>query len=122
MNEPKRRGRPPKALVELPVIDPDKAKIGNFSGGVGVPVDMDKPIQFFPGMGASEIDAMLGAAVEAIPVVTETPYMAVCAAAQAYANRVWAGQSVDVPHAERIARVAKALAAQGLSMEGVKLP
>ncbi len=43
-------------------------------------------------------------------------------AAQAYATRVYEGQSVDVPHAERIARIARALAGQGLSMEGVTLP
>ena len=42
--------------------------------------------------------------------------------AQAYANRVWAGQSPDVKHAERIARVKRALAGQNLPFEGVTLP
>jgi hypothetical protein len=41
--------------------------------------------------------------------------------AQAYALRVWNGQSRDVPRAEKLRRVAKALHGQGLSMEGVTL-
>lgn len=40
----------------------------------------------------------------------------------AYAARVWAGQSVDVPRAERIARVLAALKGQGLPTDGVKIP
>ena len=35
-------------------------------------------------------------------------------AAQAYADRVWAGQSPDVPVAERLSRVRAALAGQNL--------
>jgi hypothetical protein len=46
----------------------------------------------------------------------------VTTAAQAYANRVWAGQSADVKHEERIARVKRALAGQNLPFEGVVLP
>jgi hypothetical protein len=43
--------------------------------------------------------------------------------AQAYALRVWNGQSRDtLPRNERIARVRKALEGQGMSMEGVELP
>ena len=42
--------------------------------------------------------------------------------AQAYANRVWAGQSPDVKRAERIERVKRALAGQNLPFEGVVLP
>jgi hypothetical protein len=45
----------------------------------------------------------------------------VSAEAQAYAQRVWSGQSVSVPRVERLRRVAAALEAQGLSMEGVSL-
>ena len=41
--------------------------------------------------------------------------------AQNYANRVWAGQSLSLNRAERLARVQAALEAQGLSMEGVTL-
>lgn len=42
--------------------------------------------------------------------------------AQAYARRVWDGQSGTVPINERKRRVAAALEAQGMSMEGVTLP
>jgi hypothetical protein len=40
---------------------------------------------------------------------------------QAYADRVWAGQSESVPRVERIRRVKLALEGQGLSFEGVEL-
>jgi hypothetical protein len=43
-------------------------------------------------------------------------------AAQAYALRIWAGQSADVLRHERIARVAAGLAGQGMTMDGVELP
>jgi hypothetical protein len=42
--------------------------------------------------------------------------------AQAYANRVWHGQSPDIKRAERIERVKRALAGQNLPFEGVTLP
>ena len=38
---------------------------------------------------------------------------------QAYALRVWGGQSVDVPVAERCERVRNALRGQNLPLEGV---
>lgn len=77
MNEPKRRGRPPKAIPEWPeAVDKEVA------ASLGVPVD----------------------------------------AAQAYANRIWAKQSVSLSRHERLGRIAAALQAQGLSMEGVELP
>lgn len=41
--------------------------------------------------------------------------------AQVYADRVWAGQSESLSRHERLGRVAAALEAQGLSMEGVQL-
>ena len=43
-------------------------------------------------------------------------------AAQAYAMRVWDGQSVDVPRAERIERCMNALRAQNLPTDGVSFP
>ena len=43
-------------------------------------------------------------------------------AAQAYALRVWDGQSVDVPRAERIERVLNALLGQNLPTDGVSFP
>lgn len=42
-------------------------------------------------------------------------------AAQCYAERVWEGQSPDLTRGERLSRVAAALEAQGMSMEGVIL-
>lgn len=41
---------------------------------------------------------------------------------QAYAMRVWAGQSVDVPPAERKERVFNALRGQNLPTDGVVFP
>lgn len=43
-------------------------------------------------------------------------------AAQAYAMRVWEGQSVDVPPAERKERVFNALRGQNLSTDGIIFP
>ena len=75
MNEPKRRGRPPKIeLTEAPSV-PEAAPSDEF----------------------------------------------LRRKAQNYANRVWAGQSLSLNRAERLARVQAALEAQGLSMEGVTL-
>jgi hypothetical protein len=42
--------------------------------------------------------------------------------AKAYAQRVWSGQSTDLPRNERLRRVERALQGQGMSMEGVTLP
>jgi hypothetical protein len=78
MNEPKRRGRPPKARIE----------------------------------GADVID---------LPVV-EQPAANLSTMAQAYALRVWSGQSPNVPRNERIRRVMAALNGQNLPTEGVELP
>jgi hypothetical protein len=66
MNEPKRRGRPPKVLEAAPITE--------------------------------------GVSLE-----------------QAYANRVWNGQSPSLPYGERWYRVKLALEAQGMSMDGVVL-
>lgn len=42
--------------------------------------------------------------------------------AQAYAMRVWGGQSVDVPRHERIERCMNALRGQNLSTDGIVFP
>jgi hypothetical protein len=42
--------------------------------------------------------------------------------AQAYAMRVWSGQSVDVPRAERIERCMNALRGQNLPTDGLSFP
>lgn len=67
MNEPKRRGRPPKAAAEQ---------------------------------------------AEQTEMVELSP-------SQAYADRVWAGQSTSLPRAERIARCIAALEGQGLPTDGL---
>lgn len=43
-------------------------------------------------------------------------------ASQAYANRVWGGQSTDLPRAERIERCMNALRGQNLPTDGVTFP
>lgn len=48
--------------------------------------------------------------------------MPVESAAQAYAQRVWSGQSVDVPPAERIERCMNALRGQNLPTDGIVFP
>ncbi len=55
------------------------------------------------------------AAVIETPVVGES-------ASQAYAMRVWSGQSVDVPPAERKERVFNALRGQNLPTDGIVFP
>lgn len=42
--------------------------------------------------------------------------------AQNYAMRVWNGQSIDVPRAERIERCMNALRSQNLPVDGVTFP
>jgi hypothetical protein len=93
MNEPKRRGRPTNAERAAKV---DAAR------------ETDSRI------AASYERAVIGT------IIAKTPEHAV--KAQAYALRVWNGQSVSMPRDWRIERVAAALEGQGLSMEGVELP
>lgn len=83
MNEPKRRGRPPKVKAEAvtqPVVNGDTSR-------------------------APE-DAMDDQRAKA----------------QAYAMRVWAGQSPDMDRAWRIGRCNAALEGQNLPTEGVEFP
>lgn len=101
MNEPKRRGRPPKAAL-LAAADTSKAGI-TFAGG-----DPDVPPVY--------VEEKTPAGVV---VFTQTPDLD---RAQAYAMRVWSGQNSDLKRAERIARCEAALKGQNLSPEGVKYP
>ena len=80
MNEPKRRGRPPKS----PEVVLEQA-------------EMRHSVEIMA-TGASAINP-----------------------AQEYANRMWEGQSISLSRHERLGRIAAALEAQGLSMEGVSL-
>lgn len=65
---------------------------------------------------------------EVVSTKEENAYIPVVAAiessslSQLYANRVWDGQSVDLPLHERIERVMTALRGQNLPTEGVFLP
>jgi hypothetical protein len=94
MNEPKRRGRPPKLLQPTePNAKAEGAECVDCGQAVGHYDDC--PV----GMGV-------------LPV----------SAAQAYAMRVWEGQSVSLPRKERIERVKRALEGQNLPFEGVELP
>jgi hypothetical protein len=133
MNEPKRRGRPPKvktepnARVEGAALPVGCAECGQAVGhyddcGAGMGV-----VSTFPTTIAN--DARRIEPGEVVQVY-EDPFGAMKAEvintwaasrSQAYAERVWNGQSPDVPRAERLERVKRALDGQGLSMEGVEL-
>lgn len=104
MNEPKRRGRPPKALP------PETVKFLAHADALAV--------------AQSELDAAVAAGTPLTPSqerLKRDNERDDRQAAQHYARRVWNGQSPDVPRNERLRRVAKALEGQGLSMEGVEL-
>jgi hypothetical protein len=51
-----------------------------------------------------------------------TDYLLSSTPEQLYADRVWAGQSVDVPPAERKERVFNALRGQNLPTDGITFP
>ena len=55
------------------------------------------------------------------PKAVEAPVEAV-SPSQAYAMRVWSGQSVDLPPAERIERCLNALRGQNLPTDGLTFP
>jgi hypothetical protein len=96
MNEPKKRGRPSKAEIEArdAFKGPRVDLTAEAMSGIG-PEDFDRPVYVSP---------------KADP------------AAQAYALRVWEGQSIDAPREWRIERVKAALEGQNLPFEGVVLP
>ena len=105
MNEPKRRGRPPKAKTE-PNARVEGAALPVGCAECGQAVGHYDDCSVGMGVGLAEHVAVIQAAINP---------------AQAYASRVWHGQSPDVPRAERLERVKRALDGQGLSMEGVEL-
>jgi hypothetical protein len=109
MNEPKRRGRPPKAKLLQPsepnakVEGADAPKCPECGWVVGHYDDC--PV----GMG------VMARKVEAVAELVEMNK------AQAYALRVWNGQNRDLPRSERLDRVRRALEGQNLPFEGVVL-
>jgi hypothetical protein len=95
MNEPKRRGRPPKVkAISEPHINGDDSR---------------------------QPEDVLPVKAEGVVVPGKDALVTAYEAAQAYALRVWSGQSETIPRKERLVRVARALEGQGLSMEGVEL-
>jgi hypothetical protein len=129
MNEPKRRGRPPKVKPE-PNARVEGASIPEWpdaadrliAKALGVPVGCAECGQVVghyddcgAGMGVMTVKAEIGA------MKAEVINTWFASRSQAYAERVWNGQSPDVPRAERLERVKRALDGQGLSMEGVEL-
>jgi hypothetical protein len=97
MNEPKRRGRPTNA--EIAARDAAKQAPGS------APV--------MNGDTAGQLEC-----VES----ERAPADDSCERAQAYAMRIWHGQSHDLGMGDRKERIRKALEGQGLSMDGVVLP
>jgi hypothetical protein len=100
MNEPKKRGRPTRAeqaakaaLAESMRLDPPPAS--------------EDVLEPRPMVSAVVLSAAVDEARER---------------AQAYAMRVWSGQSEGLGRAERIARCERALQGQNLPTEGVKYP
>lgn len=106
MNEPKKRGLPPKvAVIEEPMV------VSATSEAVAK-ADVKFDGSAFEGRSLSEQRKQLA---------QDLKTWAIQAAAQAYAERVWSGQSPDVSRKERLERVRKALEGQGLFMDGVTL-
>jgi hypothetical protein len=85
------------------------------------PKKRGRPAKVRVDLTAEAMSGITGDEFERPPFVSE-PSVFTQRQAQAYANRVWAGQSADVKHEERIARVQRALAGQNLPFEGVVLP
>ena len=108
MNEPKRRGRPPKDKGEQWLADRMAAGLAADAG-----ITFDAGDDRIPPVFVEERTPA------GVIVITETPQPE---RAQAYALRIWAKQSISLSHHECLGRIAAALEAQGLSMEGVVLP
>lgn len=103
MNESKKRGRPSKAEIAA------REAATHHNGD-----ESREPEDVLPMKGVVVVKDEMPTPAHWIPRDVKI--------AQAYAERVWAGQSDSVPRNERLRRVAKALEGQGLSMEGVILP
>jgi hypothetical protein len=131
MNEPKRRGRPPKAKLLQPseprIEGADCVECGQAVGhyddcsvGItGAPV-----MATFPSgpIGSARPVHLASTPLEIKREAESYVLASMREQAQAYAIRVWSGQSVNIPRNERLKRVKAALDGQNLSMEGVVLP
>jgi hypothetical protein len=129
MNEPKRRGRPPKAKLLQPsepnakVEGADAPKCPECGWVVGhyddCPVGMgvDHPTYVDVDGVVHQSSTMLGIKREIEAALLDGLHQQ----AQAYALRVWNGQNRDLPRSERLDRVRRALEGQNLPFEGVVL-
>lgn len=107
MNEAKRRGRPPKAkpeILALPVVEQAPNTVPHINGDTDV-------------KWSSAADPATIPTEWVAPVVDDS-----LERAQAYAMRIWAGQSESLKTGERIARIVLALQGQNLPTEGIKYP
>lgn len=133
MNQPKKRGRPfktePQIVTPAPVVGVDETVAAFISGGdlvnPAITPLMEKHMKeakfpTLPTGGGSAIDAS-GLTVADVEAMREDSKIAEMEIAQAYAERIWAGQSDSVTRIERIRRVKLALEGQGLPFEGVVL-
>ena len=110
MNEPKRRGRPPKLKPALEGADvPD------------IPVrDERREMVKLPVVEMTSVCPSCG---RSFGHYDDCPIgLGELSKAQEYALRVWKGQSVTEQREWRVERVKQALAGQGLPFEGVVLP
>jgi hypothetical protein len=119
MTEPKKRGRPPKAKPEPKVEGADAAAVAKWA---------PKPCVVCGRVEGHYDDCQVGMGVLTMGqaesykrAAAAHRLMAATTPAQAYARRVWDGQSPEVHREERLRRVKLALDGQGLSMEGVEL-
>lgn len=114
MNEPKRRGRPPKAK---PVVEQLPNSVPHINGYVELRIG-DTPVE----LTQSQLDVGMATLAKSIDHAVLASNDDRVERAQAYAMRVWKGQSVDLKRTERIERIKRALADQGLPTDGVKYP
>jgi hypothetical protein len=121
VNEPKKRGRPSKAEIAMRELAEGKPRVDltpEAMSGIG-PEDFDraviKPFPSAPAENVRKLDPNEPIQVYVDPLTTKR--------AQAYALRIWNGQSPSAMDAkERVQRVKEALQGQGLPLEGVELP
>lgn len=149
MNEPKRRGRPPKARI--PALEQPMTPFVDDAGGVHLASTAAEikaeclnhvmaemialPVVETPAGALADAEAKMRAAkplftqeqrekvrANAPSHLFQGPDVEVPNLSQAYANRVWSGQSIDLTRKERLERVMAALKGQKLPTEGVVLP
>lgn len=113
MNEPKRRGRPPKAKP-----CEECGQVGSHYDDCSVGMGVLKA-QALADVEAKSKEPAVSADGKWVNVHSRSDIHDI---ARAYAMRVWNGQAPQVPRAERIRRVKVALEGQNLPFEGVTLP